>query len=103
MKPEARFTRAVVKYARAQGWRVLHIRPGRTKEGWRTPVLGDGAGFPDTLMLRDQRQVVAELKCGKNKVTPKQREWLQAFERAGVPAYWWYPTDWDEIEQVLSR
>lgn len=103
MRPEARFTRDVLKYAKTQGWRSLHIRTARTKDSWRTAVEGDGAGFPDVLLIRDERLVVAELKCGKNKVNDKQRAWLQSFERAGVPAYWWYPADWGEIITTLQR
>jgi hypothetical protein len=44
---EAAFTDAVIELARLGGWRVAHFRPARTASGWRTPVQGDGAGFPD--------------------------------------------------------
>lgn len=102
-RPEDSFTRQVLKYARLNGWKTIHIRPGRTKDGWNTPIQGDGIGFPDLLMIRGPEIVVAELKCGKNKVNECQRDWLKAFEEARVPAYWWYPKDWEEIESVLAR
>ena len=111
---ETEFTRRVIKLARLNGWRVLHIRPGRTirkdpatgevKTDWRTPIQGDGKGFPDLLMLRDDRMVVAELKVGKGKKTPEQVAWLQAFVLAGVQdVFTWFPGEWEEIEAILRR
>lgn len=111
---ETEFTRRVIKLARLNGWRVLHIRPGRTirkdketgeiKTDWRTPIQGDGKGFPDLLMLRDDRIVIAELKVGRGKKTPEQIAWLQAFVLAGIAdVFTWYPSEWDEIESILGR
>lgn len=101
-KPEESFQRAIMKFARLKGWRVAHFRPAMTRSGsWVTAVAGDGAGFPDLVLVRD-RVIVAELKAGKNKVSLEQKRWLQAFEKAGIPAYTWWPHEWDEIEQVLS-
>jgi len=101
-KPEEAFQRAVMKYARLKGWRTAHFRPAQTRSGsWVTAVAGDGMGFPDLVLVRE-RVIVAELKAGKNKVSPEQKRWLQAFEKAGIAAYTWYPYEWDEIEQVLS-
>lgn len=102
MKPEASFTRQVLKVALQYGWRRAHFRPAMTKDGWRTAVSGDAKGFPDLLMLRANRLVVAELKV-KARPTPEQKLWMQAFAQAGVEAYWWKPADWDEIHEVLGE
>ena len=46
--------------------------------------------------------VAAELKRGRDREpTAEQREWLEAL-RHHIPAYTWYPEDWDEIESVLE-
>lgn len=89
--------------ARLLGWRTLHIRPARTKHGWVTPVSGDGEGFPDLLALRDERQVVAELKTETGRLSRKQRAWLEAFRNVGAEVYVWRPRHWrsGEIEAVL--
>lgn len=98
---ESDFLRQVLDLAAAYRWRTAHFRPARTADGWRTPVAGDGEGFPDLILVRE-RVIVAELKVGRNQVTGPQRLWLIAFEAAGVAAYEWrHPDDWPEIERVL--
>lgn len=99
---EAEFTAQVLELASVLGWRAAHFRPARTAQGWRTPVAGDGRGFPDLILVRD-RVVAAELKVGRNCTTPEQDAWLEAFRGAGVPSYTWRPEDWDAIQATLSR
>lgn len=112
-KPERNLTDQVIEFARLQGWRTLHIRPGRTEitsdetgekvTDWRTPVQGDGKGFPDFLACRDKRLVIAEFKAGKNKPSPEQELWLEAFRHVGAEVYVWYPEDWPDIQRILER
>lgn len=104
---EAGFTKAVIDYAHLTGWLAAHFRTTRTqrRDGsihYQTPVQGDGAGFPDLLLVRGGRVLAAELKMPGRKTTPEQDAWLRAFRTAGVPAYLWVPGDWPEIERVLS-
>ena len=101
---EAEFQRQVLELAKLHKWRSAHFRPGMTAKGrWVTAVQGDGKGFPDTLLIRGRELVVAELKVGKNKVTPEQAQWLTAFAEADIPAFVWTPEDWPEIVIVLSN
>lgn len=106
---ETTWLKMVLKYASLNGWRSLHIRPARRKEVdgkqlWETPVQGDGKGFPDLLLLRDHRMVIAELKAGKNKKSPEQEDWLQAFCRLPhAEVFTWYPHEWEEVQRVLRR
>lgn len=97
---EAQFTTQVIQYAKLCGWRVAHFRAAKTAKGWRTPVQGDGAGFPDLVLLRRGQIVVAELKVGGTLAT-KQTEWLAAFCEANVTTYLWRPSDWEQIQAVL--
>lgn len=97
---EVAFTDQVLELARIFGWRTAHFRAAMTKRGWRTPVQGDGKGFPDLLLIRD-RVIVAELKVGRNKPTAEQVAWLDGFRKAGAEAYLWTPTDWDDITRIL--
>lgn len=98
---EADFTAQVLELARIRGWRRAHFRPARTAKGWRTAVQGDGVGFPDLVLIRGSRLVVAELKTNRGRVRPEQSEWLAAFVTAGAETYLWRPSDWPEIEEVL--
>lgn len=102
MITEAEFTSQVLQYARLKGWRSAHFRPAMTKKGWRTPCQGDGKGFPDLLLLRDERIIAAELKRSKKeKLRPEQVLWIEAFEKT-IPTYVWTPEDWRAIEEVLA-
>lgn len=100
---EKEFTSQVIEYAHHMGWRVAHFRPARTAKGWRTPVQGDGKGWPDLFLVRDYRLVAAELKVGRNKPTAEQERWLAALAAGGqVETFVWRPKDWPEIERVLG-
>ncbi len=99
---EAQFTAQILEVCRLFHWRTLHIRPARTSRSWRTPVAGDGIGFIDVLAIRGRRLLAAELKrTAKQRPTPAQLDWLEAFRGAGVETYVWVPDDWDEIERTL--
>lgn len=99
---EAGFQVAVLRYARLRGWRVAHFRPARTVEGWRTAVSADGTGFPDLVLVRQGKLIVAELKSSKGTLTPEQEQWIRELHHAGVEVRVWRPEDWPEIERELS-
>lgn len=104
---EAAFTAFVIGEAQIRGWLVAHFRGVRVqrKNGsayWQTPVQGNGAGFPDLILVRGSRMIAAELKVGRNVVSAEQRQWLQALGAAGAETYEWRPGGWPEIELVLA-
>ncbi len=95
MPTEKHFLEAVVDLARRLSWdHVYHTHDSR-----HSP-----AGFPDLILLRDDRVVVAELKVGKNQPSAEQAQWLEAFAEAGAEAFLWRDTDedWQEILGVLK-
>lgn len=101
---EDQFQRAVIELAQRCGRRVAHFRKARTKAGnWITPVAGDGAGFPDLVIVLDDEVLFAELKTDKGKVTHGQVEWIEALRKAGQRAEIWRPRDWPYIEETLKR
>jgi hypothetical protein len=98
---EKEFMSQVIHLAKLFRWKVAHFRPGLTKSGkWRTAVQGDGKGFVDLVLVRE-RIVWAEVKTDKGQLTPEQREWIAALERAGQEVHVWRPSDWKLIEEVL--
>lgn len=103
---EGQFSRAVTDLAHSHGWTVASVRPGRVrvrgKDTYRTPMGDDGNGFPDKLLIRLERLIVAELKVKPNKPTRDQKKWLKLFEGAGVETHVWYPEDWHEIVLALN-
>lgn len=99
---EKEFTKLVIELAQSFGWRAAHFRPAWSRSGKMiTAVQGDGKGWLDVTLLRE-RLIVAELKCGKNKLTPEQKDWVEAWQRARIPAFVWYPHDWHEIVSILG-
>jgi hypothetical protein len=101
---EARFQAWLLGRAHELGWRTAHFRTALSAAGRHmTPVAGDGKGFPDTVLLRGPRLVVAELKAARGSLTPEQVEWLAAWK--AVPAaevFTWRPKDRPQIEEVLA-
>jgi hypothetical protein len=101
LKPisEDEFTDQVVELFATYGWKVVHFRKARKKDGrWMTPIKGH-PGSPDILAARNGTKVFAELKVGRNKPTEDQAQWLH---HLGDGAYLWYPCDWETIVMLAS-
>jgi hypothetical protein len=105
---EKELQRAVIDCARIFGWRVAHFRSVPVKRGprviWETPVQGDGAGFPDLVLVREEVLWI-ELKVGANTLSDAQAEWAQALQGAGQMFHVWTDRDWLDgvIEARLRR
>ncbi len=90
---EAEFMASVVEYLELHGFLVWHDNYSRRNI----------SGLPDLLCLRGHMLLVIETKVGKNKPTPEQITWLEAFQRVhGIYALVLYPENWGELE-VLCR
>lgn len=100
---EREWQRTVIDYAQRLGWRVAHFRTSRTGSGgFATAVQADGAGWPDLSMVRGSRLLFVELKAENGRVSPAQREWLDALGGVpGVAVAVWRPDDWPTVEAVL--
>ena len=85
---------SVLQAAREFRWRTAHFRPARTERGWRTPVQGDGKGWPDLVLVRGDRLMFRELKREKARVRPEQAEWLAILVDAGADVGVWKPSGW---------
>jgi len=99
---EADLLGQVLQLAKVFGWARAHFRPAKTEHGWRTAVQGDGAGFPDLILVRPPRLVVAELKAARGRLEADQQQWLDWFRSVpGVDVHVWRPADWDLIVATL--
>jgi hypothetical protein len=83
---EAEMTSAILEAARFLDWRIAHFRPALTRRGWRTAVQGDGAGFPDLVMVNGPAGAVwwVELKTRTGRLSADQERWGEALIRAGA-------------------
>lgn len=96
------FTDGVIALAKLRKWRVAHFRPGRTAKGWRTPVQGH-KGFPDLVLVRPPRLIIAELKTATGRVEPEQQTWLDALADSITEVYLWRPADLVETIPKILR
>ena len=88
---EKDFQQMVEELFRLKGWLVYHTL--RSK--------GSEPGFPDLVMLKDGRLVVAELKTEKGRISAPQFRWIEEFSLvAEAEVHLWRPSDWEEIERV---
>jgi hypothetical protein len=102
---ESEFADWVLDVARMYGWRSAHFRPARTKDGWRTPVQGDGAGFPDVILLHPHCDfgLALELKRETGRTSTEQETWIAAFQQTGWVAMVVRPSDRDALHALLSN
>lgn len=102
---EAQFQRTVITAAQAFGWKVAHFRPGMSSKGkWMTAVAGNGAGFPDLVLIHPERRcgvLFVELKSDDGKIGPAQAEWGEWLRSAGEAWLVWRPKDWTQVENIL--
>ena len=101
---EQGFQTAVLEVAKLAGWRSLHIRPARRADGsWRTPIGGDGKGWPDLTLVRPPRLIFVELKSESGTLRPQQSDWLDVLRLLPMcETYVWRPSDWDMLVEVLT-
>ena len=90
---EAQFQKIVEGYAKVMGWLYYHTQDSRRSQ----------PGFPDLVMLRGERQVVAELKRQKGaKPSEKHLNWFDGYKAVGAEVYVWRPAHIPEIEEILK-
>ena len=80
-----------VSLARKLGWKVFHDFDSRRNE----------PGFPDLVLVRD-RVIFAELKTERGRVSKEQIAWIHAIKSAGTYAAIWRPSDWVNIQKILT-
>ncbi len=101
---EADLQTEIIEHLQTLGYLVAHFRPAKTAKGWRTPVEGDGEGFPDIIAVHPQagRCVVLELKSSSGRVSDAQLEWLRAFQGVSSTTVTVVrPESWSDLRALL--
>ncbi len=91
---ERDFQQQVIDLAKICGWEHYH-----TWNSYRSDK-----GFPDLILVRSPRIVIAELKSEKREATPDQLKWLDMLKECpGVETYLWRPSDIERVAEILRR
>lgn len=80
---EADLLAAVRALARDLGWLSYHTHDSRRSE----------PGFPDLVLVRDDRMLIVELKTMQGRMSPAQVVWMRALKEAGATVAVWRPMD----------
>ncbi len=91
---EREFQAAVVKEAKANGWKVFHVHNSRKSE----------RGWPDLAMARGNRLLLWELKTKWGELRADQATWGEVLSAIGgnVEYAVLRPADWPAIVTTLS-
>jgi hypothetical protein len=90
--PEKQWLAQVRTYAREHGWLTYHSLHSQ----------GSEPGWPDLVCLRPPVLLLAELKTATGRITPAQRQWLEALGQVTtVQVQVWRPGDLDQVQEVL--
>jgi len=82
----------VLVWAGRSGWLVYFT--------WSS--LHSPAGFPDLVLCRPPRLIIAELKSARGKPSQRQQVWLTRLKRCpGVESYLWRPEDETRVQDLL--
>ena len=90
---EKAFMAEIRKLAAEYGWMCYHTHDSRkSDEGW-----------PDLVLLKGGRLIIAELKTEKGVLTTKQTLWIDALRNVrGIKVEVWRPSDGPEIRRILT-
>lgn len=92
---EADLLAAVLELAEREGWLATHFYDSRQSTG---------AGWPDVVLVKRGRLIIAELKSATGRVSAAQAKWLDELLMVGRPEVkLWRPNSWREIEASLRR
>ena len=90
---EKDFQQAVREYAQLKGWADYSTWDSRHGP----------AGWPDLVLIRPPRIVIAELKTETGRLADAQRKTIALLLGcSGVETFLWRPGDWESIEEVLT-
>ena len=92
IETERDFQAAIIEVAEINGWYVYHTYDSRRS----------AAGWPDLVLLRAPRIIIAEVKSATGKLREAQRDVLQMLDSCGIETHVWRPADWEHIVTALD-
>jgi hypothetical protein len=84
----------------SRGWKYYHAPDNKPINGRIQKVI---PGFPDLVLVKENRLIFAELKKEIGRTTPEQDAWLAALKETGAEVYVWRPSQLPEVIQILQK
>ena len=89
----------VMRLAFSRGWKHYHAPDNKPINGRIQKVV---AGFPDLVLVKNERLIFAELKKELGVVAEAQTEWLEALALTGAECYVWRPSQLRDVVAILE-
>lgn len=91
--PEADIQAQIIELAGFNRWLVYHTHDSRRSQ----------EGFPDLVLARAPRLILAEVKREGARLDPAQEKWAVVLAACpGIEYYVWRLLDWAQIEEILK-
>lgn len=101
---ETPFMHEVIRFAVAQGWKVHHSpKAGVRRDGSVRSTPGVTKGFPDLVLVREDRLVFLEMKRETGRVKPEQEQWLADLAKTHAETMVVRPSNLPELRRVLAK
>jgi hypothetical protein len=99
---ETEWQKQVLKTAHTLGWHSMHI--GRTGKHQAVGAKGTlGTGWPDLVLVKGGRMVIAELKTDASYLTEEQKRVISVlYGVPGIEVHIWRPADFGLIIDTLA-
>lgn len=99
---EAQFQAIVIRIAMYAGWKHYHAPDNRPNANGRVQQ-NIVAGFPDLVLVKEDKLIFAELKKETGILSAAQKDWLARLEKTNVECYVWRPSMIKEITAILEE
>jgi hypothetical protein len=99
---ESDYQREIVAYAKLKNWAVVHFTKLYHRGRWFTPAAIDGKGFPDLILVRDERILFIEVKTDTGRLTNEQILWRKRILRCGLSFIVARPSTYEEVKTILE-
>ena len=97
---ERDFQKFVINRALNHGWTYYHAPDNKPDQYGRLQNVVKG--FPDIVLVKNEKLVFVELKTETGRVSPEQTAWLEKLKKTGCDTFVWRPSMWKKVNSYLA-
>ena len=99
---ESDLMESIMQYAELKGWAYMHAYDSRRVKCYHPDMPEAKGGFPDLMLIRDNRLLFVEVKAEWGRLTVRQERWADSIRKAQIECAIVRPSNWDEFRKVLD-